>query len=135
MTTYIDLNINRCTMTQRQCIVCHKSQNLVRFSPDLRTQVFLKRQLFVPPASRCCKKHLFRGFLKEELIDLITVQSDVSVVNSKTFEELLCNLRKIASKKGLYFNRYGALNNKDYYNLTGVMKGNFDSLAEYVKDH
>ena len=51
--TFITLSMNRCSINQKKCNVCNKNQNLVRVFPDLRTQVFLKRELFVPPSAKC----------------------------------------------------------------------------------
>ena len=46
--------------------------------------------------------------------------------------ELLNSLRREASKQGLDFDDLSALDDTDYYRLTGLTKDQFTSLAQYL---
>ncbi|KYN28908.1 hypothetical protein ALC57_01669 [Trachymyrmex cornetzi] len=49
--------------------------------------------------------------------------------------ELLGNLRSIAARKGLDFDYLPALTDSDYYNLAGLKKDHFNSVANCIKKH
>ena len=96
--------------------------------------VFVKHGILIPAGTRCCRSHLsgnaFKGnedFTKVNLLD-------ESQLTGKETEKLLNDMRKKASMRtGVNFNESSQLSDQEYYDLTGLWRGQFDDLLQYVE--
>lgn len=114
--------------------MCKKAESLTRISSMAKTQICIDRGIFVPPNTRCCKRHLNNNFLIKGATNAIEVKSDYSRFSDETFCELLGKLlRSVAARKGLDFDYPPALTDSDYYNLIGLKKDQFNAVANCIK--
>lgn len=129
----IKLPIKRCKITQSKCVVCNKINNRVRIKPRAALRVYVDTGILIPPKARCCACHLDDGgFLEKAALDSIEATCDFTYMNAETISELLNDLREEARKQGLNFDDPSALDDKDYYRLTGLTKDQFNNIAQYL---
>jgi len=122
----------------RVCIVCgiNQASDRYRLTDEQRNLVFLKRNIYVPPNSRCCKKHLYNKQLTYEALNEIkSTTSGYEMWGIKEITECLDGLRLAAdSSRSFDFNSPSSMTDSDYLIITGLNKGNnlhfheFDTL-------
>jgi len=113
---------------RRTCIVCGftKATDRCRLTDEQRNLVFLKRNIYVPPNSRCCKKHLYNKQLTyEALSEIKSTTSSYEMWGAKEITECLDGLRAAAdSSRSFDFDNPSSMTDYDYVNITGLNKGN-----------
>jgi len=90
--------------------------------------VFLKRGILIPIGARCCPEHVYKRQLNFDSLSLIRAnQVDQLVCDVKHLEEILKDCRLILEKQQTFdFDDPCSLEDKDYYNITGLHKGNLN---------
>lgn len=132
----VTLSIPSTSTSHANCVICKKpGPKLVVVPENTRVNVFIQKETFVPPGSRCCPKHISDGDLNTEALHLLKQTSSVSNVNRTTIVGVLKQTRDVAiqnQNKRLNFDDPHGMQNEDYYNLTGVTKDQFDELMTYL---
>ena len=72
----IEMPFSRPIISHSRCFICPSTSNLKDIPIEARLQVFLKRRILVPKRNRCCKQHLMNGWLNEDEINNIIIESD-----------------------------------------------------------
>ena len=90
--------------------------------------VFLKRGILIPNGARCCPEHLYKRQLSFDSLGCIRAnQMDQLVCDAKRLQEILNDCRLILeNQKTFDFDDPYSLDSKDYYNVTGLHKGNLN---------
>lgn len=104
-------------------------------SKDQRTLVFVKRGIRISAGSRCCADHLYNRHLNFDSMSQIRAdQVERFICDANRLQEMLNNFRSIlVNQKSFDFDDPYSLNDKDYYNITGLHKGklHFSKLYFY----
>jgi len=99
--------------------------------------VFLKRGILIPNGSRCCPEHLYKQQLTYDSLGLICAnQTDQLICDANHIQEMLNDCRLILkNQKTFDFDDPYSLNDKDYYNITGLYKSNLNinQISSYRK--
>ena len=92
-----------------------------------RTMIFLKRGIFVPPGTRCCRTHVVRKQLTVESFNKICAsKADHWTLDTVGFQMLLRDLRSILSSQNSFsFDDPSSLNEEAYKTIVGLTRGNF----------
>nr|XP_046909740.1 uncharacterized protein LOC124491158 isoform X2 [Dermatophagoides farinae] len=72
----IEMPFSRPIISHCYCFICSSKSDLKDIPIEARLQVFLKRRILVPKRNRCCKQHLMNGWLNEDEINNIIIESD-----------------------------------------------------------
>lgn len=111
----------------RSCAVCgmHLLMGKVLSSVQ-RTMIFLKRGIFVPPGTRCCRDHVVRKQLTVESFNKICVsKADHWTLDAVEFQMLLTDVRSILSyQNGFSFDDPSSMNEEAYKSIVGLTRGN-----------
>ena len=109
------------------CLVCTENDKQPSrvLSVDQQKMVFVKRGILIPSGSRCRENHLYNDHLTHESLQSITdVKTDMVSLNADAAIQLLddcCQI--IRGKKTFDFDDPTSLDEKAYYNITGLQKG------------
>ncbi len=99
--------------------------------------VFLKRGILIPDGARCCPEHLYKQQLSFDSLGRIRAnQMDQLVCDANRLQEILNDCRLLLeNQKTFDFDDPYSLDNKDYYNITGLQKGNhnMNKISSYRK--
>ena len=126
----ITLPVESTTSTHSQCLICKKAakKGTVKLSKEGRLQIFIHRNLFVPPGVRVCRCHLLSP-KSPHLLQISSVHRE-AVVKTCDAAELLQGLRVAISHhpSGLNFQEPNNMTSQDYYNITGLTGDQFEEL-------
>ena len=91
-----------------------------------RTMIFLKRGIFVPPGTRCCRTHVVRKQLTVESFNKICAsKADHWTLDAVGFQMLLRDLRSILfSQNSFSFDDLSSSNEEAYETIVGLTRGN-----------
>ncbi|XP_075590925.1 uncharacterized protein LOC142597294 isoform X2 [Dermatophagoides farinae] len=90
----IEMPFSRPIISHSCCFICPSTSNLKDIPIEARLQVFLKRRILVPKRNRCCKQHLMNGWLNEDEINNIIIESDkceIELSDMAKFMDLLAS--------------------------------------------
>ena len=93
----LELPYKRVMSTESQCFVCGSTQGRLRVTPQLRSQVFVKRRLFVPKSNRVCERHLVAGRLYTGDLLGLHVAAESSLLDKK---DLIAYVEMLANEAG-----------------------------------
>lgn len=116
----VTLSIPSTSTSHANCVICKKpGPKLVVVPENTRVNVFIQKETFVPPGSRCCPKHISDGDLNTEALHLLKQTSSVSNVNRTTIVGVLKQTRDVAiqnQNKRLNFDDPHGMQNEDLMN-------------------
>lgn len=100
-------------------------------------RAFIQNEISVPSGSRCCTSHIHvHGQLSSEAIEKLEATTDFSTLSKTAILELLKQAREEVlwkeTSSRLDFDDPKSLSDTDYYNLTGLVKEQFDDLMNSV---
>jgi hypothetical protein len=121
--------------SERQCFVGGSCKGRNRVNSEERIDVWIKKRIFIPLGTRCCKHHLINGIFKEEALDMIKVGRSSALMKGQMIGTWLSTLTDVFSKprKILDFEGGSPLTNDDYEMLLCVSRENFDKILEQCR--
>ena len=127
----IKLAVPRTSLSHNKCQFCSSTQDLVVISSDIRTNVFVDVGILIPAGARSCRRHLRKSTVDPKVLDKLDPVSDFSSFNRTDLTTMLTDMRSRCqtNSSGVDFEDPSALSDDDYYNLTGITKDQFSSLA------
>ena len=133
---YVDLP--KSYSSHKKCIICKGSQYKLRFiQADARTQVLLKKNIFIPNGCRTCQSHLDEnGLFKKECFDLIEAEVKKSKINQQSVNDLIKTLLEASRKKNLFedFSNLKKIDDETCKVTTGFSKEEFIILNGYLDE-
>ncbi|CAF1546855.1 unnamed protein product, partial [Didymodactylos carnosus] len=132
----ITLSMN-CTISSHTiCYVCrsHIDGSSMTIAAEDRDMIFVTKNVMIREGSRCCRKHLEDHRLMPASINIIKPHK-IEIISLKAGDvQMLINKSQILynQKKRLDFDDCNAISDDEYYNLTSLNKGQFDSLIKEI---
>ncbi|CAF1249640.1 unnamed protein product [Didymodactylos carnosus] len=126
-----------CTISSHTiCYVCrsHIDGSSMTIAAEDRDMIFLTKNVMIREGSRCCRKHLEDHRLTPASINIIKPHK-IEIISLKAGDvQMLINKSQILynQKKRLDFDDCNAISDDEYYNLTSLNKGQFDSLIKEI---
>ena len=133
-TPVVEIEIPSCTYSQKSCIVCHQSDKRNRLSDEIRLNVYLTYNFYIPKGVRCCPDHYLNNTLYDEAFNRIITVSNVSLIPVNDFQWLV----QEATKRKTPSNLLDSFTNKRVTekicaSITGLSKDNFFDLNSKLK--
>ena len=129
----------RCVkMSHRFCFLCKsKRHRMMVLTSEARTDAYLRYRVLIPPAWRCCIRHLDHGFIKDNAT--LDHLQGFSIITSPEVNELLqglgekahCNNDTLCT--GVDFDGEDSIDDEDYRRLTGITKEQFKDFVESIQ--
>ena len=128
------LSIPKTSSSNAKCLFCDKRDNLIRINKCVPPNTFVDQGSCIPAGARCCKRHIRNYNIVCVDHTKLKITSNESALSSGDIKDLLSSIRQEVHKKKcvLDFDDPTALNDNDYYNLTGITKEQFQDLAKYL---
>jgi hypothetical protein len=101
-----------------------------------RDLIFIKSNIFIPPGSRCCDEHTFKGRLRPGAFDQVRPYKITNTSFSSTDVIIWFDLFRNHYNSFRYFDfdLPFTMSEVDCYNLTGISKLNFEHLIQLLGD-
>ena len=127
----INLSLPRTSLSHNKCQFCSFTEDLVVISTNVRINVFVDVGILIPAGARSCRRHLTKSRVDPKALSKLDPVSDSSNFNSTDLTTMLNEMRTRCktNASGIDFENAAALSDEDYYNLTGITKDQFSSLA------
>ncbi|CAF4965815.1 unnamed protein product, partial [Rotaria socialis] len=106
----------------------------VTIKKEDRSNIFIRRNIFIPKGSRCCKIHTSNGYLlREDFFKLTAYKDDYRIFNLNYIVNTMQKLRKMVnSNKNVDFDDPLSLSDIEYKNLTGFTRTQHDHVLSYI---
>ncbi|CAF2218429.1 unnamed protein product [Rotaria magnacalcarata] len=106
----------------------------VTINKEDRSNIFIRRNTFIPKGSRCCKIHTSNGYLlREDFFKLTAYKDDYRIFNLNYIVNTMQKLRKMVnSNKNVDFDDPLSLSDIEYKNLTGFTRTQHDHVLSYI---
>lgn len=115
------------------CLICNNNNNLTRLSIQCRTQIYLKKNIYVNYNVKCCPGHLDdSGYLFDELLDLLRFVNRPYTLKGNELKSILEELRNVANNASR--SKYDNENNftdEEFSSLSPINKEQFRDLFNY----
>ncbi|CAF1314932.1 unnamed protein product [Rotaria magnacalcarata] len=122
--------------SKSQCCVCRIQMvpPTVTIKREDRANICIRRNIFIPKGSRCCKIHTSMGYLLlEDFFKLTAYKDDYRIFNLNYIVNTMQKLRKMVnSKKNVDFDDPLSLSDIEYKNLTGFTRTQHDHVLSYI---
>ncbi|CAF5166517.1 unnamed protein product, partial [Rotaria magnacalcarata] len=106
----------------------------VTIKKEDRSNIFIRRNIFIPKGSRCCKIHTSNGYLlREDFFKLTAYKDDYRIFNVNYIVNTMQKLRKMVnSNKNVDFDDPLSLSDIEYKNLTDFTRTQHDRVLSYI---
>ncbi|CAF3409633.1 unnamed protein product [Rotaria socialis] len=106
----------------------------VTIKKEDRSNIFIRRNIFFPKGSRCCKIHTSNGYLlREDFFKLTAYKDDYRIFNLNYIVNTMQKLRKMVnSNKNVDSDDPLSLSDIQYKNLTGFTRTQHDHVLSYI---
>ena len=78
---FVEVDKQCSTYSENKCIVCQSTKNRCRITDEVRLDAYFRLDLFIPPGTRCCKKHFLNNRLYDDCYQSIKIVSLVSLIS------------------------------------------------------
>ena len=94
----------------------------------------IRRNIYIPKGSRCCKDHTFNGYLlRKAFFELTGYKTNYKTFDCSNINNTLEKLRTMVnSNKHIDFDAAFSLSDTDYKNLTGFTRAQHDRVLAYI---
>lgn len=115
------------------CFVCKKpGPKLLSVTNQARMDVFVRKEIVIPPGARCCAGHLVSGKLSDDAVQKIKTNDGV-LLNRTSVLTIIQSLREMAFEHPhLDFDDISSMDDEDYKVLTGFSRVEFQDIVSSV---
>ena len=127
---FIEIEIEKScsTYSENHCIVCRSSQNRNRIADEARFDAFCNKNLFIPPNTRCCKRHYLNNTLYTDCYRNISIVSNTSLIEINDLMWLLNKSTALRKNNLLSSFNDRSITSDGCKSVTGLTKDQFFDL-------
>ena len=126
---FIEIEIPRCTLSQKMCIVCGSKKTRKRVPELLRLNTYIKRQFYIPRNVRCCITHYLNNNFYDNTFLQIRQIDNTSLISGNELKWLLASSGKMCRKSDIMMSfKLNDITDNDCYSITGLHHEQFDEL-------
>lgn len=88
----VEIAMSRTVSTHKYCCICSLNDDLIVIPEEVRISTYIKTRIYIPSGNRCCRRHLIKNRIYEEVLRLLKVYSYRSTLTQLELSKLMKTL-------------------------------------------